>query len=104
MFSPQIKQAVTALSHTAYNQMPALASPAQMASNMQKIAIPVVALLGAQLAKGAEAFGCIACAVCLLTPGPHCILPCVICGVTIPIPVGTVGDAQNEENKQKVVH
>jgi len=104
MFSPQVKQAVSGLAHTAYKHIPSLASPTQMASNLQKVAIPAMTIVGSYLAQGADAFGCIACAVCLLAPGPHCILPCVICGVTIPIPVGTFGDAQDAQDKQKNIH
>ena len=91
MFLSQVKSSASA----AYSGLPSIASPVQMASNLKKVAIPALAFLGSYLVKRVDAFGCIACAVCLLAPGPHCILPCVICGVTIPIPVGIMPGIHN---------
>ena len=74
-----------------YNSMPTIRidSPENMVKKATKIAVPALLLYGASFIQ-AEALGCIGCAVCLATGValPACAIPCAICVVTLPVPLG----------------
>ncbi len=70
-------------------QAPKLDSPENMLKKLNKVALPAILLFGATAVQGADAIGCLGCAICLATGViPPCIPICVICGVTIPVPLG----------------
>ena len=79
---------MASISNTVYNAMPSfppfqLDSPVNMLRKINKLALPIVLVLGMQAIQGAEAgvFSCIACAVCVATNpfNPACPPICALC-------------------------
>ena len=63
--------------------------PENMLRKVTKVAIPAIFLFGTQAIQGASAIGCVGCVICLGGGGgPLCVPICVVCGVTITVPLG----------------
>jgi hypothetical protein len=71
-------------------QMPELrmSTPTEITKKVSSLAIPLMALAGASLVEGTEAFGTLGCVICLAAGGgPTCVIPCAIALATAPIPL-----------------
>lgn len=85
---------LTSIANGIYNNLPSIPklkidSPANVWRKVQQIALPAILLTSVAGVQGASAIGCLGCVICLAGGGgPFCIPICIVCGVTIPVPLG----------------